>query len=110
MIEKLIFNVLAFTLFILLFIRLIRKNDTSYVYLLILQFIGIAINFIELSIGKSFGVVLKTIMYSLSILLPIFVLLLEQYNIIRFSEIVNLLLATIYILIGKKEKADQIKL
>ena len=107
MIEKLIFNVLAFTLFILLFIRLIRKNDTSYVYLLILQFIGIAINFIELSIGKSFGVVLKTIMYSLSILLPIFVLLIEQYNIIRFSEIVNLLLATIYILIENKEKAEK---
>lgn len=35
MIEKIIFNVLAFTLFILMFIQLIRKNDTSYVYLLV---------------------------------------------------------------------------
>ena len=106
MIEKLIFNVLAFTLFILVFIRLIRKNDTSYVYLLILQFIGIAINFIELSIGESFGAIIKTIMYTLSIILPLFILWIEQYNIIRFSEIVNIFLATIYFLLGKNEKAE----
>ena len=106
MIEKLIFNVLAFTLFILVFIRLIRKNDTSYVYLLILQFIGIAINFIELSIGESFGTIIKTIMYTLSIILPLFILWIEQYNIIRFSEIVNIFLATIYFLLGKNEKAE----
>ena len=55
MIEKIIFNLFAFTLFILIFIKFIRKNDTSYVYLLITQFVGIAINFIELSLGKSFG-------------------------------------------------------
>lgn len=107
MIEKLIFNVLAFTLFILIFIRLIRKNDTSYLYLLGIQFIGIVINFIELSIGKSFGTIGKTIMYSLSIIIPIFIILLEQYNVIRFSEIVNILLASIYILLGKKDKAEQ---
>ena len=41
MFEKIIFNVLAFTLFILIFFKLIRKNDTSYVYLLAIQFIGI---------------------------------------------------------------------
>ena len=47
MLEKIIFNLFAFTLFILIFIKFIRKNDTSYVYLLITQFVGIAINFIE---------------------------------------------------------------
>ena len=55
MFEKIIFNLFAFTLFILMFIKFIRKNDTSYVYLLALQFVGIAINFVELSFGKSFG-------------------------------------------------------
>lgn len=107
MIEKLIFNVLAFTLFILIFIRLIRKNDTSYLYLLAIQFLGIVINFIELSIGKSFGTILKTIMYTLSIIIPIFIIMLEQYNVIRFSEIVNIFLASIYILLGKKDKAER---
>ena len=57
MLEKIIFNLFAFTLFILIFIKFIRKNDTSYVYLLIMQFVGIAINFIELSFGNSFGAV-----------------------------------------------------
>ena len=46
MLEKIIFNLFAFTLFILIFIKFIRKNDTTYVYLLITQFVGIAINFI----------------------------------------------------------------
>ena len=66
MLEKIIFNLFAFTLFILIFIKFIRKNDTSYVYLLITQFVGIAINFIELSFGKSFGAIVKLIMYLLS--------------------------------------------
>ena len=66
MLEKIIFNLFAFTLFILIFIKFIRKNDTSYVYLLIMQFVGIAINFIELSFGKSFGAIVKLIMYLLS--------------------------------------------
>ena len=52
--EKLIFNLLAFTLFILMFIHFIRKNDTSYVYLLAIQFLGMLLNFIELWCSKSF--------------------------------------------------------
>ena len=46
MIEKIIFNLLAFTIFIIVFGRFIKKNDTSYVYILVLEFIGIVINFI----------------------------------------------------------------
>ena len=69
MLEKIIFNLFAFTLFILIFIKFIRKNDTSYVYLLITQFVGIAINFIELSLGKSFGTIVKLIMYLYLIIL-----------------------------------------
>lgn len=45
MIEKIIFNVLAFTLFIILFFKLIRKNDTSYIVILAIEFVGIFLNF-----------------------------------------------------------------
>lgn len=107
MIEKIIFNVLAFTLFILMFIQLIRKNDTSYVYLLVAQFIGITINFIELSIGKSFGFVAKLIMYMLSVILPAFVMWLEYKKKIEFAEIFNLAMATIYSKAGKDEEAKK---
>lgn len=48
MLEKIIFNVLALALFTITFLKLIRKNDTSYIYVLALEFVGLAINFIEL--------------------------------------------------------------
>ena len=102
MFEKIIFNLFAFTLFILIFIKFIRKNETSYVYLLILQFVGIAINFIELSIGKSFGIMTKAIMYLLSILLPCFFIWLELEKKIDFAEIFYLMVAKVAMLLGKE--------
>ena len=107
MFEKIIFNLFAFTLFILIFFKLIRKNDTSYVYLLALQFIGIAINFIELSIGRSFGIVLKLVMYILSVVLPIFFIWIEYSKKIDFAEIFYLIAAKIALLIGKDEVAKR---
>ena len=103
MFEKIIFNLFAFSLFILIFLKLIRKNDTSYVYLLVLQFIGIAINFIELSLGKSFGLIIKLIMYILSVFIPIFFIWLEYAKKIEFAEVFYLMVAKISILIGKEE-------
>lgn len=103
MFEKIIFNLFAFSLFILIFLKLIRKNDTSYVYLLVLQFIGIAINFIELSLGKSFGLIIKLIMYILSVFIPIFFIWLEYAKKIEFAEVFYLTVAKISILIGKEE-------
>lgn len=35
--EKILFNVIAFFLFIMIFAKLIRKNDTNYISILILQ-------------------------------------------------------------------------
>lgn len=107
MFEKIIFNLFAFTLFILIFFKLIRKNDTSYVYLLALQFIGIAINFIELSIGRSFGIVLKLVMYILSVVLPIFFIWIEYSKKMDFAEIFYLIAAQIALLIGKDEVAKR---
>lgn len=107
MFEKIIFNLFAFTLFILIFLKLIRKNDTSYVYLLVLQFIGIAINFVELSIGRSFGIVLKLVMYIFSVLLPIFFIWLEYAKKIDFAEIFYLIIAKMTLTIGKDEIAKQ---
>ena len=107
MFEKIIFNLFAFTLFILIFIKFIRKNDTSYVYLLITQFVGIAINFIELSFGKSFGAIVKLIMYLLSVILPIFFIWLEYKKKIDFAEVFYILVAKVTILIGKEEVAKK---
>ena len=107
MLEKIIFNLFAFTLFILIFIKFIRKNDTTYVYLLITQFVGIAINFIELSFGKSFGAIVKLIMYLLSVILPIFFIWLEYKKKIDFAEVFYIIVAKVTILIGKEDIAKK---
>ena len=107
MLEKIIFNLFAFVLFILIFLKLIRKNDTSYVYLLALQFIGIGINFIELSMGKSFGLITKLIIYILSVFLPIFFIWLEYAKSIDFAETFDLMVSKIALLTGKEEVAKK---
>lgn len=86
MIEKIFFNLIAFTLFILIFFKLIRKNDTNYVYLLAIQFIGIAINFVELIIGIKLNLFLKILIYIFSVIAPIIVLIIEHIKKISFSE------------------------
>ena len=107
MLEKIIFNLFAFTLFILIFIKFIRKNDTSYGYLLIMQVFWIAINFIELSFGKSFGAIVKLIMYLLSVILPIFFIWLEYKKKIDFAEVFYIIVAKVTILIGKEDIAKK---
>ena len=49
LVEKLIFNMLAFALFIIMFFKMIKRNDANYVVVLAMSAIGIAINFIEIS-------------------------------------------------------------
>lgn len=47
MIEQLLFTIIAFGLFVYIFFKMIQKNDTNYIFILILQTIGILLNFIE---------------------------------------------------------------
>lgn len=53
LIEKLIFNMLAFSLFIIIFAKLIKRNDTNYIIMLGIEVLGIAINFIEIIIRNN---------------------------------------------------------
>ena len=47
-VERIIFNVAAFALFIIIFFKMINKNDTSYIYVLSAQALGIGMSFIGL--------------------------------------------------------------
>ena len=51
MLEKLVFNLLACSLFIIIFFKIIRRDDANYIILLVLQAIGITISFIEIKLG-----------------------------------------------------------
>ena len=74
LIEQLIFTVISFAIFVLLFFKMIRNNDTSYVIVLVLEAIGIALNFLEVLFGIKLNMIFIILKYILSILLPIFII------------------------------------
>lgn len=87
MIEKILFAIIAFVLFIILFFKMIKRNDTNYVYLLIVQAIGIVIQFIGLLFNMQVPNIVLIICYSCSILIPILILIMEKKG-LNFSELV----------------------
>ena len=107
MIEKIIFNLLAFAIFIIIFGRFIKKNDTSYVYILLLEFIGIVINFIELIFSIHLNLFFRILIYILSIIIPVIILLIEYKMKISFPEMLNVFLAKIALNAGNTEQAKQ---
>ncbi len=94
MLERIIFNILSFSLFIIIFFKIIKKNDTAYVAPLILEAIGIAIGLIELLIGRFLGTYVRVITYLLAVVLPFAIILLEKYG-LNFSEWLYIFLAKI---------------
>ena len=106
MLEKIIFNVLAFALFTITVLKLIKKNDTSYIYILALEFVGILINFIELFFTIQLNWFLRSITYLFSIIIPIVILWIEQKKKIDFPELFNVTIAKI---LDKFEKHEQAK-
>ncbi len=104
LIEKIIFNVLAFSLFIFIFFKMIRKNDTNYIIILGLQALGIAINFIEIIFVLHISNMVKAIVYIISIVIPIIILYLERKN-INFSAIIYISSAKLALLMNNPKKA-----
>ena len=104
--EQLIFAIIAFALFIYMFYKMIKENETSYIILLIIQAIGIGLNFIEI-ISKVqlhfLGVIIK---YILAVLFPVSIILLEK-NKIPYVEIIDISKAMIFLKIGDNKRAKQ---
>ena len=109
LIEKMIFNLLAFSLFILIFAKLIKKNDSNYVFFIILQGVGIALNFGEIIFKDFSNGMIKFLMYFFSVAIPLVVILIEitGYNL---SEAVSIALARVLMFIGNNKGAKKILL
>lgn len=107
MIGKLIFNLLAFTLFILIFLNLVRKNDSNYIYLLIIQAIGIAINFVELMYGIELSTFVRILIYFLSIVIPAIILFIDYKKNTSITEIINILKSEIYAYTNNNKQAEK---
>ena len=104
MIEQLLFTILAVALFGVIFFKMIKSNDTGYVTLLVIEAIGIAINFIGFVFNIHLNIFFKIIVYTISIIAPIIVIVLEKkgidvINLLKFAKV------RLYLLMGDNKKA-----
>ena len=107
MLEKILFNVVAFALFVIIFFKMIKNNDMTYLIALSMEAIGIALNFIILIFTLEINWFIKLILYLLSIIIPIIVLYLEHRK-INLTEIISISMAKIAILFNNNKKAKNI--
>lgn len=107
LVEQLIFTVISFALFVLIFLKMIKNNDTTYVVFLVLQAIGIALNFIEVFFTIQLNIFFKVLMYLFAIIIPIVLLILEKKH-FSVSEFINIFKASLYFNMGNNKKAKQI--
>lgn len=104
MIEQLLFITFSLILFGVLFFKMLKNNDSEYVVYLLIQSLGIILDAIYIITGK---IINKGIIYLLSIILPIFVLILE-YKRINLIDKIRILRAKLYFYHGKYKKSKQI--
>lgn len=108
MIERIIFSLVSFLLFAYIFLfKMMKKNDTTYLVILVFQAIGILFNLIRILFDILNGTISLIIMYVFSIIIPAVVVLLENKN-INCSEWIQLSLAKIYSVLGNEKKAKDI--
>lgn len=107
MFGKIFFYIISIALFTIMFIKLMRKNDTLYLSSLILQAIGIIINFISLLAKVELNLFFIILTYLISIILPIFILVCE-YNKIDISEKIYIMIAKIYLIKKDNKNAKKI--
>ena len=105
-VEQLIFTIIAFVLFVFTFFKMIRKNETDYIIVLIIQALGIAFNFVEVLLKKELSPLLTIIKYLFGILVPIGIIILERKN-IPLLQVSSVLKAKIYVKMGNNKKAKE---
>ena len=108
MIERIIFSLISFLFFAYIFLfKMMKKNDTTYLYVLLFQAIGVLINLIRILFDVLTGVGSIIVMYLFSIIIPLIVIILE-YKKINCSEWLQIILAKIYMLFGNDKKAKEV--
>ncbi len=109
MFEQLFFITASVILFGLIFFKMIKKNDTSYIVLLSIEAIGIIIDGAAIISNINTNIFIKIITYIFSIILPIGVLILE-YNNVDVFNFIKLAKVKFYVSTGNYKKAKEILL
>ena len=109
MLEQLFFITVSVAIFGIMFYKMIKKNETGYIYLLIIGAMGIIIDGIGIVANINTNIFLKIITYIMSIIIPGITLILERKNI----DIINwlkFLKVKFYLSTGNLKKAKDILL
>lgn len=105
MINIIVFSVISISIFIFTVIKLIKENNSNYLFALIPEFLGIIINFICIFFTINPEIILLIIMYTLSVIIPIALLILEK-NEINLYELIGIIKAEYY---KEKNQFDLVK-
>ena len=105
MVNIIIFSVISLIIFIYTVVKLIKENNSNYLFALIPEFIGIIINFICIFLKIEPNAILLIIMYILSVFIPIIILILEKSE-INLAELIGIVKVDYY---KKKEQFDLAK-
>ena len=106
LLEQLIFTFISFATFVYMFFRMIKRNDTSYVIILVLEAIGITLNFLEVLFNVKLTTFWVVIKYLLAVLLPVAIMLIEKRGIYLY-EIADITKARICSAFGNNKSAKQ---
>ncbi len=105
--EKVMFFGIAFVMFGVLLSKFIKKKDSLYLYLLVINILGILIRFVVYSNSVDAGVVILAITYTMAIILPLIVVALE-FKKIFLPEIIAVTKAKLYLKLGQNDKARKL--
>lgn len=107
MVHIIIFSIIALSLFILTFLKLIKENNSNYLFALIPEFLGLCIDFVCILNSTNPNVFTITLMYILSIFTPIIMIILKK-NDINLLEFINMAKVHYYENKNQKDNAKQV--
>ncbi len=107
--ERVFFYVVAIALFVIIFLKMMRKNEITYLVSLIMQAIGILISFIGLIFDLKINIFLKAIVYIISIGLPVAILVCESKK-INLTELIYIGIAKSCLFFKESKQAKKLLL
>ena len=104
LIEQLIFAVIALALFVIVFTKMLKHNDTTYISILILAVVGLLIDLVEVIASNGLSLIFKILKYVLAIAIPIIVIAIEKGK-LTFLEVKNVIKAKVFLWLGNTKAA-----
>ena len=107
MVEQIIFTIVSVLLFGYIFYKMMKNNESEYIVVLVIEALGLIIDFIGVIFTLNMNVVFKILIYTMSIIIPLFIIILERRGVNVINRI-NILKVEFYLAIKNDKKAKEI--